>query len=43
MFIALTCYVVASLVATLVLGRWLGAMPDARAPESVGGDRRSIG
>ncbi len=39
----LVCYVIASLLATLVLGRWLAAMPEARAPEPGAGDRRSRG
>ncbi len=29
MLVALVCYLAASLLATLVLGRWLAAMPDA--------------
>jgi hypothetical protein len=42
MLAVLVCYVVASLLATLVLGRWLAAMPDARSPEQ-GDDRPSRG
>ncbi len=36
MLVVLVCYVGISLLATVVLGRWMAAMPDALPPEPLG-------